>query len=267
MTAAYSSGLATGCSSDFVPRATGSPTALPTRRFRVSTTLWRDGLSVSGSASLGSAARSATIWRHCTTTHKSTAGPSSGWSGPVDVGRVVLIGDAAHASSPMMGQGGCMAMEDALVLAETLHASADVEGALDLFAIRRKPRVEWVQQESRAVGEMLRIPPERRDAVLRERGERASGIVFGRSRRGRSDQLPRPRAWRRPWRGISYGIHRDADGFFYVVSGTFDFELGDRIVNVPAGRFYSRGNQTSRIVGRSHAGGTGAEIRRLAGRG
>ena len=89
------------------------------------------------------------------------------------VGRVVLIGDAAHASSPMMGQGGCMAMEDALVLAETLHASADVEGALDLFAVRRKPRVEWVQRESRAVGEMLRIPPERRDAVLRERGERA----------------------------------------------------------------------------------------------
>src|SRR5262245_48098628 len=35
-------------------------------------------------------------------------------------GRFVLIGDAAHASSPMMGQGGAMAIEDALVLAHTL---------------------------------------------------------------------------------------------------------------------------------------------------
>ena len=30
-------------------------------------------------------------------------------------------------------------------------------------------------------------------------------------------------------------IHRDADEFFYVISGDFDFRLGDRIVNAPAG--------------------------------
>jgi 2-polyprenyl-6-methoxyphenol hydroxylase-like FAD-dependent oxidoreductase len=41
-------------------------------------------------------------------------------------GRVVLIGDAAHASSPMMGQGGCMAMEDACVLAASLRSHATV---------------------------------------------------------------------------------------------------------------------------------------------
>jgi len=45
-------------------------------------------------------------------------------------GRVVLVGDAAHASSPMMGQGGCMAMEDACVLAEELRAAVTVEDAL-----------------------------------------------------------------------------------------------------------------------------------------
>ncbi len=44
--------------------------------------------------------------------------------------RVVLIGDAAHASSPMMGQGGCMAMEDACVLAESLRRNATVGEAL-----------------------------------------------------------------------------------------------------------------------------------------
>lgn len=88
------------------------------------------------------------------------------------IGRVVLIGDAAHASSPMMGQGGCMAMEDALVLAQILHSTAHVENALDMFVTRRRPRVNWVQQESRAVGDMLRRPPDLRNAVLRERGTR-----------------------------------------------------------------------------------------------
>jgi len=89
-----------------------------------------------------------------------------------NIGRVVLIGDAAHASSPMMGQGGCMAMEDAWVLAEILRSTARVENALDVFVARRRPRVNWVQQESRAVGEMLRRPPDIRNAVLRERGTR-----------------------------------------------------------------------------------------------
>jgi 2-polyprenyl-6-methoxyphenol hydroxylase-like FAD-dependent oxidoreductase len=86
-------------------------------------------------------------------------------------GRVLLIGDAAHASSPMMGQGGCMAIEDAYVLAEVLRSAATVESALEAYVIRRKPRVKWVQQESRAVSESIRLPPETRNAVLRARGE------------------------------------------------------------------------------------------------
>jgi len=60
-------------------------------------------------------------------------------------GRVLLIGDAAHASSPMMGQGGCMAIEDAYVLAEVLRSAATVESALEAYVARRKPRVKWVQ--------------------------------------------------------------------------------------------------------------------------
>jgi 2-polyprenyl-6-methoxyphenol hydroxylase-like FAD-dependent oxidoreductase len=88
-------------------------------------------------------------------------------------GRVVLIGDAAHASSPMMGQGGSMAMEDALVLAEILHATPHLETAIHRFIIRRSPRVNWVQLQSRAVGEMFRMPPGLRNAALRERGKSA----------------------------------------------------------------------------------------------
>ena len=85
-------------------------------------------------------------------------------------GRVVLIGDAAHASSPMIGQGGCMAMEDAVVLAEVLSSAHSIESALDAYVEGRRPRVGWVRQQSRAVGESVSLPARTRDAALRERG-------------------------------------------------------------------------------------------------
>ena len=94
-------------------------------------------------------------------------------------GRVVLVGDAAHASSPMMGQGGCMAMEDACVLAEELRAAATVENALASYVSRRKPRVEWVQHQSMAVGESLIMPSAVRNATLRQRGNEAMHARFG----------------------------------------------------------------------------------------
>ena len=85
-------------------------------------------------------------------------------------GRVVLIGDAGHATSPMMGQGGCLALEDAWVLAEELRAAPSVETALEAYVSRRQGRVGWVQHESRAVAESLRLPVATRNAVLRARG-------------------------------------------------------------------------------------------------
>jgi 2-polyprenyl-6-methoxyphenol hydroxylase-like FAD-dependent oxidoreductase len=85
-------------------------------------------------------------------------------------GRVVLIGDAAHASSPMMGQGGSLALEDAWVLAEALHSVDSVERALDAYVVRREPRVRWERQESQAAGESLRLPVAARNAALRARG-------------------------------------------------------------------------------------------------
>jgi len=86
-------------------------------------------------------------------------------------GRVVLIGDAAHASSPMMGQGGCMAMEDACVLAESLHQSATLTEAFARYIARRRPRVSWVHQESDAAAKSFRLPPILRNAALRQRGD------------------------------------------------------------------------------------------------
>lgn len=88
-------------------------------------------------------------------------------------GRVVLIGDAAHAMSPMMGQGGCMAIEDALVLAEELRRASGIPAALAAFVERRRPRVDWVREQSRALGELVRLPADIRDRALREHGTTA----------------------------------------------------------------------------------------------
>ncbi|MFE7467101.1 FAD-dependent monooxygenase [Streptomyces sp. NPDC057499] len=70
---------------------------------------------------------------------------------PWHVGRVVLAGDAAHASTPHLAQGAAMAVEDALVLAESLDAGDGVDAALDAWEARRRPRAMWVQALSRAV--------------------------------------------------------------------------------------------------------------------
>ena len=86
-------------------------------------------------------------------------------------GRILLIGDAAHASQPMMSEGGCMAMEDALVLAEVLSTEDTLAGALQTYVSRRRPRTEWVQQQSQAVAEGWALPPASRNAILRERGD------------------------------------------------------------------------------------------------
>jgi 2-polyprenyl-6-methoxyphenol hydroxylase-like FAD-dependent oxidoreductase len=70
--------------------------------------------------------------------------PQRRWS----VGRAVLIGDAAHPTTPNFGQGGCLAIEDAVVLARHLHDNAAPERAITAFAAERYPRTTAVTQES-----------------------------------------------------------------------------------------------------------------------
>ncbi|MER7703693.1 FAD-dependent monooxygenase [Kitasatospora sp. NPDC097605] len=70
---------------------------------------------------------------------------------PWHVGRVVLAGDAAHASTPHLAQGAAMAVEDALVLAQSLDAAESVPAALAAWEERRRPRAMFVQALSRAI--------------------------------------------------------------------------------------------------------------------
>ena len=64
-----------------------------------------------------------------------------------------------------------MALEDALVLGECLRVAATVEGALDAYVTRRRPRTDWVQEQSRAALRFWLLPPAARDTALRERGD------------------------------------------------------------------------------------------------
>ncbi|HRQ77371.1 MAG TPA: NAD(P)/FAD-dependent oxidoreductase [Gemmatimonadaceae bacterium] len=68
------------------------------------------------------------------------------------VGRVTLLGDAAHAMAPNLGQGANSAMVDAAVLLHALRQEADVPAALAAYERRRRPAVERVAQTSARLG-------------------------------------------------------------------------------------------------------------------
>jgi 2-polyprenyl-6-methoxyphenol hydroxylase-like FAD-dependent oxidoreductase len=66
-------------------------------------------------------------------------------------GRVVLLGDAVHATTPHLGQGAGMAIEDAIVLAEELGCNDSVEAALIAYRNRRYDRCKYIVEASLAL--------------------------------------------------------------------------------------------------------------------
>ena len=59
-------------------------------------------------------------------------------------GRMVVVGDAAHAPSPTSGQGASLSIEDAVVLAKCLRDCRDPPAAFARFEAARRPRVERI---------------------------------------------------------------------------------------------------------------------------
>jgi salicylate hydroxylase len=67
-------------------------------------------------------------------------------------GRVTVLGDAAHAMTPFMGQGAAMAIEDAMVLARCITDFADIDDALLRYERARLERTDFVSVESMEKG-------------------------------------------------------------------------------------------------------------------
>jgi 2-polyprenyl-6-methoxyphenol hydroxylase-like FAD-dependent oxidoreductase len=89
-----------------------------------------------------------------------------GWSD----GSVLLIGDAAHATSPNMAEGAAMALEDGLVLAECLAHERGIGQAVASFQARRRPRTRWVRAQTQRRDRTRSLPPPVRNFVLRRWG-------------------------------------------------------------------------------------------------
>jgi 2-polyprenyl-6-methoxyphenol hydroxylase-like FAD-dependent oxidoreductase len=71
---------------------------------------------------------------------------------PWSRGRIVLIGDTVHATTPHMASGACIGIEDAIVLAEELGHATDVHAALEAFENRRWERCRMVVENSGRLG-------------------------------------------------------------------------------------------------------------------
>jgi 2-polyprenyl-6-methoxyphenol hydroxylase-like FAD-dependent oxidoreductase len=91
-------------------------------------------------------------------------------SGAWHKGRVVLLGDAVHATTPHLGQGAGMAIEDGLVLAEELARAAEPEEAFTAYRARRFDRCRYIVEQSKAIGDsqLGLLPPVDQAKATRE---------------------------------------------------------------------------------------------------
>lgn len=71
--------------------------------------------------------------------------------------RILLIGDAAHATTPNMGQGACMALEDVAVLIYTLRQEPNVTEAFKLFEKKRLKRTSYIIRTSKNMGKVAQL--------------------------------------------------------------------------------------------------------------
>lgn len=103
---------------------------------------------------------------------------------PLIKGRVALLGDAGHSTTPDIGQGGCAALEDAVVLGRCFAASCDIEGALQCYNNSRVERVKDLVLKARKRCEVTHgFDPAETQAWYDElRAETGVGIMSGLSK-------------------------------------------------------------------------------------
>ncbi|WP_157982132.1 FAD-dependent monooxygenase [Oceanicella sp. SM1341] len=91
----------------------------------------------------------------------------------------LLIGDAAHASSPNMAQGAALSFEDAVTLAAALKEEDGLPRALARFHARQGARVRHVQKQTWARDALRGLPDGLRSFVLGRFGDRLYHRAFG----------------------------------------------------------------------------------------
>ncbi|WP_300596441.1 FAD-dependent oxidoreductase [Niabella sp.] len=69
-------------------------------------------------------------------------------------GRVALLGDAAHATTPNLGQGASQALEDAHAIAHALSTNATIPQALDAYQKKRIQKAAYITRRSRQMGQV-----------------------------------------------------------------------------------------------------------------
>lgn len=113
-------------------------------------------------------------------------GAGSLYAAPVDEvrcatwsrGRVVLVGDAAHATGPVWAQGAALALEDALVLAALLDRD-DWSGVGDELLRVRGPRVAHVQAMTDRMSRLAALPEPLRNVAAPRLGPRTYAATYG----------------------------------------------------------------------------------------
>ncbi|MFN8534874.1 MAG: FAD-dependent monooxygenase [Dehalococcoidia bacterium] len=83
-------------------------------------------------------------------------------------GRITLLGDAAHPTTPFMAQGAAMGLEDAVILARALAEAGSVEEGLQIYGNTRAGRTTWIPQQSLFFGQLFHNLASQ-DRILKER--------------------------------------------------------------------------------------------------
>ncbi|MEQ9122953.1 MAG: NAD(P)/FAD-dependent oxidoreductase, partial [Alphaproteobacteria bacterium] len=123
-------------------------------------------------------------------------------------GRVAVLGDAATAQPPFLGQGGGLAMMAGLSLACHLEAAASVESGLAAWEAREKRLFTWVQAVSDGYGELARRPAWLRTAALKALG--ASGYLRRKTVRVAAMHEPTGSPMARPVSAVMPELHPTA---------------------------------------------------------